>query len=193
MIHMYFAVMWLEPRLVINESAVEWDEDRTGPKDEVNESPETLKYLWYPELEIYGLETFGRQRVLKEMSGVRMGKNKTINYELGWGREREKDQQWSCGTFQGEGDNLVPDGVWWLPAGRSLLSVPSGQLWVSVGRPGRTEHICLQTMTPSRRSPASLTTFTTRRGREVFSTSYRSKIYLRNLVKSISLQVEKTY
>ena len=50
---------------------------------QVNESPETLKYLWYPELEIYGLETFGRQRVLKEMSGVRMGKNKTINYELG--------------------------------------------------------------------------------------------------------------
>ena len=83
MIHMYFAVMWLEPRIVINETAVEWDEDRTGPKDEVNESPETLKYLWYPELEIYGLETFGRQRVLKEMSGVRMGKNKTINYELG--------------------------------------------------------------------------------------------------------------
>ena len=33
MIHMYFAVMWLEPRLVINETAVEWDEDRTGPKD----------------------------------------------------------------------------------------------------------------------------------------------------------------
>ena len=27
-IHMYFAVMWLEPRLVINQSAVEWDEDR---------------------------------------------------------------------------------------------------------------------------------------------------------------------
>ena len=50
---------------------------------QVNESPENLKYLWYPELEIYGLETFGRQRVLKEMSGVRVMKNKTINYELG--------------------------------------------------------------------------------------------------------------
>lgn len=82
-INMYFAVSWLEPRLVINESAVEWDEDRTGPKNQVNESPETLKYVWYPELEIYGLETFGRQRVLKEMSGVRLRKNKTINYELG--------------------------------------------------------------------------------------------------------------
>ena len=37
----------------------------------------------YPELEIYGLEKFGRQRVLKEMSGVRVRRNKTINYELG--------------------------------------------------------------------------------------------------------------
>jgi len=82
MISMYFAVSWLEPRLMINSSAVEWVEDRTGPKNQVNESPETLKYLWYPELEIYGLETFTRQKVLKEMSGVRIMKNKTINYEL---------------------------------------------------------------------------------------------------------------
>merc|ERR1712013_564315 len=66
----------------INQSATEWSEERTGPKDQVNESPETLKYIWYPELEIYGLETFDRQRVLKEMSGVRVRKNKTINYEL---------------------------------------------------------------------------------------------------------------
>merc|ERR1719468_968577 len=82
MISMYFAVSWLEPRLQINNSAVEWGEDRTGPMNQVNESPETLKYLWYPELEIYGLETFTRQKVLKEMSGVRIMKNKTINYEL---------------------------------------------------------------------------------------------------------------
>ena len=49
----------------------------------MNESPEILKYIWYTELEIYGLDTFGRQRVLKEMSGVRLNKNKTITYELG--------------------------------------------------------------------------------------------------------------
>merc|ERR1711899_582400 len=82
-ISMYFAVAWEEPRMVINESAVEWRDARTGPTDEVNESPETLRYIWYPELEIYGLETFGRQRVLKEMSGVRIRKNKSIHYELG--------------------------------------------------------------------------------------------------------------
>jgi len=82
-ISMYFAVSWMEPRLQINESATEWSEAITGPKNQVNESPESLKYIWYPELEIYGLDTFGRQRVLKEMSGVRIIKNKTITYELG--------------------------------------------------------------------------------------------------------------
>ncbi len=50
---------------------------------EVNISPESLRYIWYPELEIYGLERFGRQQVLKEMSGVRIRKNMTIHYELG--------------------------------------------------------------------------------------------------------------
>ena len=33
MISMYFAVSWTEPRLVINQSATEWSEERTGPKD----------------------------------------------------------------------------------------------------------------------------------------------------------------
>jgi len=80
---MYFGVSWLDPRLRINDSATEWTEVKTGPKDEVNVSPESLKYIWYPELEIYGLEKFGRQRVLKEMSGVRIRRNKTIHYELG--------------------------------------------------------------------------------------------------------------
>lgn len=51
---------------------------------EVNVSPQSLRYIWYPELEIYGLERFGRQRVLKEMAGVRIRKNKTIHYELGY-------------------------------------------------------------------------------------------------------------
>merc|ERR1712008_201932 len=82
-ISMYFGVSWLDPRIKINDTATEWRAEKTGPKDEVNVSPESLKYIWYPELEIYGLEKFGRQRVLKEMSGVRIRRNKTIHYELG--------------------------------------------------------------------------------------------------------------
>lgn len=82
-ISMYFGVSWLDPRIQINRTASEWTEVKTGPKDEVNVSPQSLRYIWYPELEIYGLERFGRQRVLKEMSGVRIRKNKSIHYELG--------------------------------------------------------------------------------------------------------------
>ena len=82
-ISMYFGVSWMDPRLQINESAPQWTVAKTGPKNEVNVSPESLKYMWYPELEIYGLERFGRQKVLKEMSGVRIKKDKTIHYELG--------------------------------------------------------------------------------------------------------------
>ena len=81
-VSMYFGVSWFEPRLKINESAEDWTETKMGPPDEVNVSPETLKYLWYPELEIYGLENFNLHRVLKEMSGVRIIKNQTIHYEL---------------------------------------------------------------------------------------------------------------
>ena len=39
MISMYFAVSWLEPRLQINNTAVEWGEDRTGPMN-VSENPD---------------------------------------------------------------------------------------------------------------------------------------------------------
>ena len=32
-ISMYFGVSWLDPRLNINDSATEWTEVKTGPKD----------------------------------------------------------------------------------------------------------------------------------------------------------------
>ena len=81
-VSMYFGVRWFEPRLVINETAEDWTEPKLGPDDHVNVSPETIKDLWYPDLEIYGLEKFDLQKVLKEMSGVRIIKNQTIDYEL---------------------------------------------------------------------------------------------------------------
>ena len=81
-VSMYFSVRWFEPRLMINATAEDWTEPKLGPDDHVNVSPETIKYLWYPDLEIYGLEKFNLHKVLKEMSGVRIIKNRTIDYEL---------------------------------------------------------------------------------------------------------------
>ena len=81
-ISMYFGVKWFEPRLKINETANAWNEEKMGPNDEVHISPQNLKHLWYPELEIYGLERFRRYTVLKEMSGIQLKKDRTIYYEL---------------------------------------------------------------------------------------------------------------
>lgn len=79
---MYFYVTWFEPRLIINETALDWAEITFGPPDEVNASPETLHELWCPDLEIYGLEEFNRKEILKEMSSGMIKKDKMITYLL---------------------------------------------------------------------------------------------------------------
>ncbi len=43
---MYFGVVWIEPRLVINETANEWTEFKFGPQDEVNVLPEAIQNFW---------------------------------------------------------------------------------------------------------------------------------------------------
>jgi len=77
---MYFSVAWLESRLWINETATAWDETVTGPQNEVTEDVHVMEEIWIPDLEIYGLEDFGSKKVLKEMSGLRIKKNKTLEY-----------------------------------------------------------------------------------------------------------------
>ncbi|XP_040563725.1 gamma-aminobutyric acid receptor subunit alpha-2 isoform X4 [Lepeophtheirus salmonis] len=79
-IPMYFSVAWKEPRLWINETDPAWNESITGPTNQVNENPLLMDEFWTPDLEIYGLEDFGAKRVLKSMSGLRVGKNKVIEY-----------------------------------------------------------------------------------------------------------------
>ena len=79
-IPMYFSVAWLENRLWINQSATAWDETVTGPQNEVTEDINMMEEIWIPDLEIYGLEDFGSKKVLKEMSGLRIKKDKTIEY-----------------------------------------------------------------------------------------------------------------
>ena len=81
-IRMYFGVRWFEPRLIINEKAKAWGQVKLGPPGEVTISTQNLDELWYPELEIYGIESFKVYKVLKEMSGLRVRKDRTINYEL---------------------------------------------------------------------------------------------------------------
>jgi len=80
-IPMYLAVEWKEVRLVINSNHFSWEDDSTGPKGENTEEAETMKHLWKPNLEIYGLEDFTTHKVLGEMAGLRITKEKYIKYD----------------------------------------------------------------------------------------------------------------
>ena len=43
---------------------------------------QTLDHLWRPNLEIYGLEDFQKHKILGEMAGLRITKDKRIKYDI---------------------------------------------------------------------------------------------------------------
>ena len=51
----------------------------------MTEDVHVMEEIWIPDLEIYGLEDFGSKKVLKEMSGLRIKKNKTLEYNARYG------------------------------------------------------------------------------------------------------------
>ena len=79
-INMYFGIKWLEPRLLINETAEEWNDTKYGLPGTVDIAPEVLKQLWNPDLEIYGMDTFDSKSALKDMSSIKIEKNNHISY-----------------------------------------------------------------------------------------------------------------
>jgi hypothetical protein len=50
---MYFGIVWMEPRLLINDTATEWTEFKFGPPDEVNVLPEAIDSFWYFQLTLF--------------------------------------------------------------------------------------------------------------------------------------------
>ena len=78
---MYFNVKWLEPRIVINEAATDWNDTKYGLAGSVNVAPEILKKFWNPDIELYRMEQFRSQSILKAMSSLSVKKNRYIEYE----------------------------------------------------------------------------------------------------------------
>ena len=89
--------MTQENRLNIDQHHRSWEDDSTGPKGENTEEAEvriyhnlfilyitfqTLNHLWRPNLEIYGLEDFQKHKILGEMAGLRITKDKRIKYDI---------------------------------------------------------------------------------------------------------------
>lgn len=80
-IPMYLSVEWEEVRLNINKDHPSWEDDSTGPKGENTEEAETIKELWKPNLEIYGLEHYETHKILGRMAGLRVTKQRRIKYD----------------------------------------------------------------------------------------------------------------
>lgn len=87
---MHLEISWLEPRLIINSNAPDWNDTMFGSPNEVNISPEILKQLWNPDLLIYGMESLESKNVLKEMSVMRINKTRFIKYDT------QADVTFSC-------------------------------------------------------------------------------------------------
>ena len=79
-LNMYFRIKWMEPRLVINDDAVDWNDLELNSQNEINVAPEFLKYLWYPDLEILGVEAFSTTNILKKMASLQIYKDRSIKF-----------------------------------------------------------------------------------------------------------------
>ena len=73
---MYLRMKWLEPRIEINKSNEEWIQNWTG----LSYSPQILKHLWYPDLEIYGVENFRPKSILKDLAELNIYKDRFMQY-----------------------------------------------------------------------------------------------------------------
>lgn len=75
-IMMYFRIRWIEPRLEINENSPAWSVPAAG----VPYSTDILEHLWYPDLEINGMERFEANDILKPMASVIIYQTNIIKY-----------------------------------------------------------------------------------------------------------------
>ena len=76
-ISMYFELKWHEPRLRANKSANTW-----GSKDYVSTSVLNSKYLWYPDIDVYGAQKSSHQLFKDDLFGILIYKQQDILYSL---------------------------------------------------------------------------------------------------------------
>ena len=75
---MYFIIKWLEPRIIINESAPDWYDHTKS-----NWSFVPIDYrdrFWYPDLDIHQMKKFEIKRVFKDMASLKVNKTKWLRY-----------------------------------------------------------------------------------------------------------------
>ena len=74
---LYFDLTWTESRLLINESAPEWEFDGS-----VMGSTNFVKSMWLPDIQILNLKQFQKRRIVTDVAGLIIFKNKSVLYTV---------------------------------------------------------------------------------------------------------------
>ena len=78
LLNMYFILYWLEPRIEINSSAIDWIDNTNGNMSFI--PLEQMDRFWYPDLEIYGMKSYDAKSALKDMASFKLNKTKWLRY-----------------------------------------------------------------------------------------------------------------
>ena len=75
---LYFDVLWKETRMVINDSASEWEFNA----ESVMGSTNFLKSFWLPDIQIYMCKQFRKRQIVTDVAGLIIFKNRKVLYTV---------------------------------------------------------------------------------------------------------------
>ena len=75
---LYFDVLWKETRMVINDSASEWEFNA----ESVMGSTNFLKSFWLPDIQILNMKQIQKRNIVTDVAGLVIFKDKSILYTM---------------------------------------------------------------------------------------------------------------
>jgi hypothetical protein len=104
---LYFDLTWSESRMLINESATEWEVD-----DSVMGSTNFIKSLWLPDIQILNLKQFQKRQIVTDVAGLIIFKNKKVLYTISTEAIISCPMKFSAYPLDHQVKNLILDTLW---------------------------------------------------------------------------------
>ena len=104
---LYFDLTWNESRMLINESATEWEVD-----DSVMGSTNFIKSLWLPDIQILNLKQFQKRQIVTDVAGLIIFKDKKVLYTISTEAIISCPMKFSAYPLDHQVKNLILDTLW---------------------------------------------------------------------------------
>ena len=104
---LYFDLTWNESRMLINESATEWEVD-----DSVMGSTNFIKSLWLPDIQILNLKQFQKRQIVTDVAGLIIFKDKKVLYTISTEAIISCPMKFSAYPLDHQVKNLILDMLW---------------------------------------------------------------------------------